>query len=268
MKKISLLAICLYLFFGISCKKNDVYGLDENDTLRGIFGKIELYDEFGNQIVNSEGVNVTAHCVDTISVDVNGIPTNIYDTVMQLQTDSKGMWKLLKAPSGIYTITFEKDGFCNNQWYKYSYDTSRADTLDILYLCKKTQASIHLESLSLLENVLQIDRTVNFENTTNESYMVSTWYFFDTLPQVSTSKYVYSYVSGASVSQGGTSNRMTIQKPLDKLYEYGIKAGQTVYVTAYTDNAKYVKYKISDTEYVYPNVSEQSNVLSFVLPEE
>ena len=268
MKYIITICTVLYIFLSVSCKKQDTYGVDENDTTRGIWGFIELYDEFGNKILNASGVNVIAHCIDTLSVDTAGNPTAIFDTILTTTSDNKGSWMFNKAPSGRYTIAFSKEGFCNNQYYNFSYDTSRADTLDLLYLSVKPLGSMHIESIALSENVLQIDRTINFESPQSISYMLSTWYFFDTVPEVSKDNYLYSYVSGAAVSVAGASQRLVTQKPLDKLYESGIRAGQTVYMVGYVDNAKYVSYKISETEFEFPNVSEPSNVESFILPEE
>ena len=267
MKYILFIISTTILIMLFSCNKDVPYVFKENDTTRGIWGEVVLYDEFGNEVMNYEGVSVKAHCVDTIDIDTSG-NVIVFDTIIYTTTDAKGFWSFDKAPGGNYTIEFLKDGYCKNQIYNYSYDTMRADTLDMLYLSVKPQGSIALDSISLLSKVLQISRTISFSTVQSTDYMLSTWYFFDTLPNVSSTQYIYSYVSGASVSNGGKTNSMTIKKPLDKLFENGIKAGQQVYVRAYIDNAKYMQYQIAEDEWVYPNLSVGSLILNFTMPEE
>ena len=268
MKKLSLVFLVALMVVSLfSCNKDVPYNFQENDTTRGMWGNVVLYDEFGNEVLNYEGVSIKAHCIDTLDIDSLGNVV-IFDTIINTTTDKKGFWALDKAPSGRYTIEFLKDGYCKNQIYNYSYDTMRADTLDMLYLSVKPQGSIALDSISLTNKVLNISRTISFTTVQSTDYMLSTWYFFDTIPTVSNTQYIYSYISGASVANGGKTNSMTIKKPLDKLFENGIKAGQKVYVRAYVDNAKYVQYQISEDEWVYPNISIGSSILSFTMPEE
>lgn len=264
---VSILLTIIGFSIVFSCNKQQQYGFDENDTIRGIWGQTVLYDEYGYALANNEGVTVTARCIDTISSDTAGNVV-VFDTIMTTTTNTKGYWLYNKAPSGFYYIEFTKDGFCKNSVYNYSYDTLRADTLDVLYISAKPQASISFDSLSVRKSLLYLSRTVSFNSSQTSDYMLSTWYFFDTTAQVSSSKYVYAYMSGAAIGKGGATHSFTTKKPLDKLYEYGIKEGQTVYVTCAVDNAKYVQYYNALGDIVYPNISQLSVVKSFAMPKE
>ncbi|OQA99095.1 MAG: hypothetical protein BWY22_00569 [Bacteroidetes bacterium ADurb.Bin217] len=250
-----------------SCNKQEQYGFDENDTIRGIWGQTILYDEFGFAVTNNEGIQIIAHCVDTLGNNTNG-DFIVFDTTLTTITDSKGFWQFNKAPGGLYFIECIKEGFCKNTVYNYSYDTLRADTLDVLYLSVKPQAEVSLDSISLQSTMLNLSRTVSFNSSQSAQYMLSTWYFFDTSSQVSASKYVYAYMSGAAVGKGGDQQSLTTKKPLDKLYESGITEGKTVYVSCAVDNAKYVQYYNEQGLVVYPNISQLSTVKSFVMPVE
>jgi len=157
-----------------------------------------------------------------------------------------------------------KEGFGKNQIFQHHFDTTRADTLPTMYLAKQPQGSLALNSMTLEGNVLNISRTISFVGT--RDYALSTWYFFDTTAGVSNENYAYAYMAGAKNSDGKHSNSMTIQKPLDKLYSSGIRDGQQVYVRAYADNYKYVRFQIDTARWVYPNITEGSNVLNFTMP--
>ena len=75
------------------------------------------------------------------------------------------------------------------------------------------------------------------------------------------------YVSGSATSNGQQMQSGLVYKPLDKLLESGLAEGSTVYVRAYCDNARAVTYQVADSSWVFPNLLEGSNVLSFVIPE-
>lgn len=253
--------------FTLSCNKQEQYGFDENDTIRGIWGQTILYNEYGLPLQNNEGIIVTAHCIDTLGTDNSGNAI-VLDTILSTTTDSKGMWQYNNAPGGLYYIEFWKEGFCKNSVYNYIYDTLRADTLDMLYLSQKPQASIIFDSVSVRSSILYLSRTVSFTSSNTNNYMLSTWYFFDTTAQVSSTKHMYAYMSGAAIGKGGIQQSFTTKKPLDKLYENGFKEGTKIYVTCAVDNAKYVQYYDASGTIMFPNISQLSAVKTFIMPKE
>lgn len=266
------LLIYITMVFGVAlslgaCNKQEQYGFDENDTTRGMWGQTILYDEFGVAVNNNEGIQIKARCIDTIGDDTMGNPI-VYDTMLTTTTDAKGYWQFNSAPSGTYFIEFLKEGYCKNTIYNYMYDTLRADTLDMVYLSVKPQASVVFDSVSVRSSMLYLSRTVSFNSLNTASYMLSTWYFFDTTTQVSPTNNVYAYMSGAAVGVGGTLHSFTSKKPLDKLYQSGVREGQTVYVLCAVDNAKYVQYYDALGRIVYPNISQLSEIKMFVMPQE
>lgn len=245
-----------------SCGK-DSY-VETLDTVRGMWGSALLYNEQGLPETDNSGITINVRCVDTINM--SSTDTTVWDTSYTISTDSKGNWELYKPKGGWYYMDFSKPGYCKNSVYAFAYDTSSADTLETVYLAKPTQGSIELDSISITDGVLSIYRTMFF--TANyASYSLATWYFFGSSPEVSSKNYSYMYVSGSATSNGQQMQSGLVYKPLDKLLESGLAEGSTVYVRAYCDNARAVTYQVADSSWVFPNLLEGSNVLSFVIPE-
>lgn len=262
MKYIAVISIVFTLIMSLttSCDDELLYEL-EIDTVRGLWGNVELYDEHGNALSQLDNITVEAHCTDTIG---SGDSQVIVDTTLNIKTLANGEWVLRTAPRGYYTIQYKKEGFALNQVYRFFHDTSNADTISTYYLSKKPQGSVAINSIVLKDNVLEINRTLQFSG----SQALSTWYFFDTTANVSSSNYVYAYMAGAKKAEGESQNTLTVLKPIDQLYLYGIKQGQKVYVKAYIDNLKYIQYQTAEKTWEYPNISEGSNTVQFTIPYE
>ncbi len=240
-----------------SCGK-DSY-VEPLDTVRGMWGSAMLYNEQGVLEADHSGITINVRCVDTTA-------TSVWDTSYVITTDSKGNWELYKPKGGWYFMEFTKPGYCKNTVYAFDYDTSSADTLETIYLAKPTEGSIELDSLSVANGVLSMYRTLYF-TADYASYSLATWYFFGPSPEVSSENYSYMYVSGSASSNGEQKQSGVVYKPLDKLLESGLAEGSTVYVRAYCDNARAVAYRVADSTWVFPNLLEASNALSFVIPE-
>lgn len=246
--------------FAPSCGKKAY--VEELDTLRGMWGSVLLYNELGTAESDNSDVVITFRCIDTVSSN----PLTVKDTTFKLVTDAKGNWDIRRPMGGWYFIEYEKSGYCKNAVYSHRYDTSRADTLGVVYLAKPTKGSVDIDSLSLKDGVLSIHRTLNF-TASHSSYSLATWYFFGHSESVSPEDYEYSYVSGSSTASGNSQQQGVVYKPIDKLLEAGFQEGETVYVRAYCDNARAVSYQTGEKTWEYPNLLEGSNVLSFEIPE-
>jgi len=256
------------LFSLSSCNKTTPLPEELPDTLRGIFGNISKYNQFGEEEFNLAGVTLTARCVDTQAVDSVGNATAIFDTTMIALTNDLGAWEFRKCPRGYYTITFSQDGYGDNALYNVWYDTTRGDTLDDIFLAQKIESEIQINSISYANEVIDINRTITFIEQNPSQYQLTTWYFFDTVPQVSKSKYKYAYMAGASIGKTGDVQNLTIQKPIDKLLENGFSEGDSVYVKAYCDNLRYLSYQTGENTWEYPNINASSQVQSFVIEAE
>ncbi|MCL2327502.1 MAG: hypothetical protein FWC39_03195 [Bacteroidetes bacterium] len=240
-----------------SCNKEPEIDTSRNH-IRGLWGKVEGFNEYGEPLGLLNDVQIV--------VRIMGIDTLITTTTGKWN-DEDGKWegwRLRGNPQGYYTIEILKEGFGKNQIFRRYFSATRADTLPTMYLAKQPQGSIALDDITLTGNVLNISRTIFFVGT--RSYALSAWYFFDTTANVSNENNVYAYMAGAKNSDGKSSNTMTIKKPLDNLYSSGIREGQQVYVRAYADNYKYVRFEIDSAVWVYPNITEGSNVLNFTMP--
>ncbi|MDR0941774.1 MAG: hypothetical protein LBM68_06060 [Bacteroidales bacterium] len=255
------IAVTVALSISTSCDKPVEYDFSQ-DSVRGLWGTVELFNQFGEQAGSLSNIQIVAHVSDTM-FNFNNNSTEVLDTIITTYTNDKGEWEMRRT-QGYYTIEIQKEGFGKNQIFQYRYDTTRADTLPTIYLAMKPQGLVTIDSVSVTNNILDISRTISFVGS--RDYALSVWYFFDTLASVSNERYAYVYMAGAKNSGGLPLNSMTIQKPLDKLYASGIHEGQQVYVRAYADNYKYVRYQIDSALWVYPNITEGSNVLNFTMP--
>ncbi|MDR2962822.1 MAG: hypothetical protein LBU90_04185 [Bacteroidales bacterium] len=245
-----------------SCNKTPEYDFSQ-DSVRGLWGKVALYNEFGERLSAFDNVHIVAHVSDTTH-NFSDNSLTVFDTTISTFTNAQGEWVFRKSPQGYYTIEMLKDGFGKNQIFQYHYDTTRADTLPTMYLAQRPQGSVRLNEVLLVGTILNISRTIFFVGTRN--YALSTWYFFDTIAGVNSENYTYSYMSGAKNSDGLPHNTMTIQKPLDKLYSAGFREGQTVYVRAYADNYRYVRFQTGKDTWAYPNIVGESNEMQFTMP--
>lgn len=254
---VALLATMLFT----SCEKSAY--IETFDTTRVICGKALLYDEWGNAESDNSNIRIEVRCIDTIDSNTG----SIWDTSYFITTDVRGNWELYKPKGGWYSFKFSKDSYCDNAVFAHQYDTSRADTLENIYLSKQTYGSVELDSISLKDGVLSLYRTLYF-TANHASYSLSTWYFFGKNENVSPNNYVYAYVSGMSTASGNSKQSAVVYKPIDKLLEYGFVDGETVYVRAYVDNARAVSYQVSEDAWVFPNVLDGSNVLSFEIIDE
>ena len=256
-----LLFALVAMVFSPSCGKKAY--VEELDTLRGMWGSVSLYNEWGNSEDDNSDVMVTFRCVDTLSSN----PLTVLDTTFRTITDANGKWELDKPMGGWYFIEYSKSGYCKNAVYAHYHDTSRADTIAVSYLTKPAQGSVDIESITLDNGVLSINRTLHF-TANHSSYSLATWYFFGRSESVSADDYVYSYFSGSSTASGNSQQAAVVYKPIDKLLESGFQEGETVYVRAYCDNARAVSYQVGEDEWIYPNLVGESGVLSFEIPEE
>jgi len=251
-----------------SCNKEPDGRDTTRDHIRGLWGKVEGFNEYGEPLGLLNDVQIVVH----ISDNITGIDTLITTTTGKwTDKDEKNGknsewegWRIRGNPQGYYTIEILKEGFGKNQIFRRYFSTTSADTLPTMYLAQKPQGSVALDNITLTGNVLNISRTIFFAGS--RDYALSTWYFFDTTANVSNENNVYAYMAGAKNSGGKSSNTMTIKKPLDNLYSSGIREGQQVYVRAYADNYKYVCYEVDSAVWEYPNITEGSNVLNFIMP--
>ncbi|MBP5724302.1 MAG: hypothetical protein J6X18_12120, partial [Bacteroidales bacterium] len=151
-----LLFALVAMVFSPSCGKKAY--VEELDTLRGMWGSVSLYNEWGNSEDDNSDVMVTFRCVDTLSSN----PLTVLDTTFRTITDANGKWELDKPIGGWYFIEYSKSGYCKNAVYAHYHDTSRADTIAVSYLTKPAQGSVDIESITLDNGVLSINRTLHF----------------------------------------------------------------------------------------------------------
>ena len=260
-----ILFFVLALVSFISCKKTEPFVEEKVSTLRGVFGTVVVYSEFGERISDFSDVQVTARCVDTLSVDSLGVATDVFDTTLVVLTNELGEWSFEDCPRGFYSVTCAKDGFGTYSVNRYWYDTVRADTLPKLILAQTPPADVVFDSIRYSNGLLYLSRTISYTSNHSEDYPVSTWFFFDTTAQVSVSNHMYAYLSGASYGNQTKSHSYTVQMAIDNLRLYGFAEGDSVYVRIGLDNFKFSSYQDIDEHWVFPNVTKESSVVRFYL---
>lgn len=254
---ISFAAICF-----VSCNKEETKPTVDT-SLRGIFGSIELYNEFGEKQIDFSGVSITAYCTDTLQKDSLGNALLIFDTTLNTTSDIHGRWLFKDNPRGFYNIHIKKDTYGEFVIHKHWYDTVRADSIRPLFLAQTPPAKVTLDSLRISDGLMYISRTISFTKQYNTDYATVSWYFFDSTKHVSPVQHVYAYRAGASYGNLNKNHSFTIIASIENLRAAGFSEHDSVYVMIGLDNFKYQRYSHAAHTYIYPNIKEVSNVLSF-----
>src|SRR5690554_998463 len=225
--------IFIVFFLGLictSCKKDNT-GINDDgrDTLRGIFGNVSLYNQYGEEIGDFSGVSVRAYCVDTLANDSVG-NAQVFDTLIETMTNERGRWTIYHAPRGNYSFQFAKEGYASYAEYSFWYDTVSADSLEPVTLAQTPPATVHFDSVVYSRGLLNFTRTITFTQQFSDDYPVVSWYFFDTVPSVSASQHMFAYMSGASYGNVQNFHNHTVQFYADNLRSYGFYEEDTVYV--------------------------------------
>ncbi len=265
---IVLIVVCFACFF--SCKKEDqsTTKLLTTDTT-GIFGRVALFDEYGDAVLSNDNVLVTFHCIDTIGYDTSSFGVKIpkiFTFSDSVKTDNNGYYALSVAPKGYYNISYQKNEFGSNGIYRFYHIKSKGDTLSLKKLSKVPLADIVLikDSLSADNKLLYITRKVQLTGFQSRNYAVVTRYFFSNSKDVNSTNYKHEWISGATVGFGGYSDIVTVMKSIDKLFVDGISKSDSIYYCAYLDNSNYYDY-LDNNIRIFPNLTKISNVKAFKL---
>ena len=261
-------SLSFLLFCGLfSCnKKNDVSTHVLSSDNNGIFGKVLVYDEYGNLLPDAAtGVKITVKGIDTSAT--NSLP---FDSSFTLTADDKGFFSIKKCPTKeSYSLSFTKDGFGMYKVSGISHSSASGDTIATTVLAKTPLATVNIDSIRLTKDnrLLYINRTVTLTAPVSSTYAVVTRYFFSNSELVSDKLYSYQWVSGATQGVGGYISSVKVQKATDLLASSGIDTTKVIYVRAYIDNIKYYGYKDSAkaTSMIFPNITSPSNLVSFIM---
>ena len=264
------------LFFSIlvsslfGCKKQDKEATQLlSSTTKGVYGVVEVYDEYGN-ISDFSNVSVVAECIDSIKVDTSATGSLIprtKDTILYTITDQYGNYSFKDAPGGHYFISFTKSGYSENKKYNFVHYNSKGDTLSKVIIAKPSPANVYITKVEISQNnkVAYITKKVELTGSSTFEYGVVTRFFFGKDSLVSNKNYMHEWVSGATFGKGGDTATVIVKKATDLLFACGFKEQDQVFVRAYIDNLQYYSYEKGDSIKVFPNLSSSSQVLSFKL---
>jgi hypothetical protein len=248
----------------VSCKKtNDTNQQVLTASKHGIFGKILLYDEYGNVVSDYSGITIKGDYKDTTRIDP--ITKTMFDSSFTIVADAKGNIIDTNCISGVYSFTFIKDQFGTNKVVGFSHSTTSGDTLTSIILAKIPLATITIDTVTITPDykLLNITRKVTLTGNASINYGVVSRYFFSNSVNVSNKDYLYQWVSGATIGNGGTVSSVVVQKSTDKFVSAGIDLSKPVYMKAYIDNIQYYGYldSVNAKTMVFPNVTSPSRVV-------
>lgn len=258
----SFIALCIVstlLASFCACSDDAVKPSTSDSTKRtpGIFGHVELYNKFGEPETDFDNIKILCKDVQDGVIGklsksgaiINGRYYYPYDTTKT----STGTY----ISAGKWSITFESltAKYGNHEINNIDYETEQEDSLETITISARPPAIPSINSFKWSEDtsMIYIDRTINFtDNSGHASYPVVTRYFFGRDTTVSSSNYVYTFVSGAVRGAGGSSNSMQITHAVGKI-------DSVAYMIAYCDNFHYTSYKDINGKERFPNLSNPSN---------
>lgn len=256
----TILCVLSALFAGFcSCSDTTAKPSNTDSTKRtpGIFGHVELYNKFGEPETNFEDLKV--QCCPVIDDTI--VNQSIYDIVKNgryyFSYDTSKTSTGTHISAGTWSILFNSISgkYGKYEINKIAYNTEDEDSLENIVISARPPAIPSINSFKWSEDtsMIYIDRTINFtDGTGHGSYPVVTRYFFGHDTSVSSTNYVYTFVSGAVRGSGGSSNSMQITHAVGKI-------DSVAYMIAYCDNYHYSSYIDINGKEQFPNVSTPSN---------
>jgi len=199
----------------LSCKKtNDTNQQVLPASKHGIFGKILLYDEYGDIVSDYSGITIKGDYKDTTRTNPVTNTIFVFDSTFSLVPDAQGNIIDSNCISGIYSFTFLKDQFGTNKVVGFSHSTTSGDTLTSIILAKIPLATITIDTVTITPDykLLNITRKVTLTGDASRNYGVVSRYFFSNSVNVSNKDYSYQWVSGATIGNGGTISSVNVQK--------------------------------------------------------
>jgi len=252
----------------VSCvKQTETNNQLLNSKDKGIFGKVIVFNEYGEIQSSPTNVSITAHCIDTIGYNDSLKLPIIYDTTYKINPNEFGVYSLKNCHSGVYDLLFVKNNSDTNKVIGFSHASATCDSLNSIILAKPPVATLQILSAELSKNnlLLNIKRVISLTGTSSNEYGVVTRYFFSNSPNVSSSSYNYQWISGATYGKSGYIDTVIVQKSTDifNSSSLGIDISKPIYIKAYLDNIQYYSYKnkSSDKMMVFPNLTSPTKVL-------
>lgn len=246
-----------------SCNKDDNNATQIlKDTQKGIFGSVNVYNEFGDAVGGS-GVTVYAELIDSTDTVDKIIRVTPFTTV----TDDRGSYQFKDVPSGSYYLTYSREGYSSNRIFGFKHNVAMGDTLNDIVLARPPHASIELSDVSMGpgNRVVYITKKTKLHASYNGEYGAVTRFFFGKTRNVCDTLFEHEWISGGSYGNNGTDHKVVVQKSTDKLFQSGFKEQDSVYLCAYADNVMSYSYKRNDGKMVFPNLSGKSSVVAFKL---
>ena len=270
-KALVLMGLMCSLLFASCKKETSTQSQLLKTTKKGIFGRVLLYDEYGNTVPSYEGLTISGYSTDTIGYDTTNVVGQkiaiCINTHFSTTVDNNGFFALDSCIKGYYTLQFEKNDYGKNIVFKRYHLSANGDTIKNIILSKKTFATVSIDSIGVSgdSKLLSIKRTVTLTANSSNEYSVVTRYFFSNDSLVNDKIYSYQWVSGATQGKAGEVSTVTILKATDLFQPSGIDVLKPIYVRAYIDNIQNYGYVDTNNtkKMIFPNVTSPSKVFSF-----
>jgi hypothetical protein len=239
----------LFLLLILSCSK-------ENESLEtgSLVGKIRLYDLYSQEsfIYSDIQINVTSSTNESMTITV----------------DSSGNFKIDNIATGETLLEFNKPeygGIGSISMLK----TIDVDTISDIVLLEDIPFSYTIEEIELVDNMIYWSGSIDY--TSEEDYLVGTYFFFSKQPNVSCNNYEFEFLPGTFKTVAAINGTIRTGATLNiaDLINSGFNYGDTVYITAYMTNfvSKDVFWGIDNNNFtlITYNFQNQSNIYSLTL---
>jgi len=246
MKKTNLIIIVLLAFSSTlltNCTKTIIQ--EREQLYATIVGFVKINEELGNEYSSFEGV--------TVKID---------STEFSTTTDANGRYEIKDIPTGIYDISFKKEGIADYNIYGYQLVGGQTPTyIPTATMIEESTVSITNFKIESAEQGDQL--TVNFSGNINipDNNQRSLFICIGTDSQINHRKNNWDKYALFSISESGS---FSVEKNLDLQYSSNQKIyAVTVAVYLPANCSSYVNPYTNED--IYPAFSKPSNIASYTL---
>jgi hypothetical protein len=224
------IVICSILIFSTACDKNE-----ENNYFKGdIVGYVNLIDEFGNEIEDKSGVNVS----------IDGLENTL--------TNDNGRFEFTDVPAGTYKLIYNKTGYGSYKRFSYQFIGGNVPAM-VNETALYEIPDIEVKSL----DVIFEDNRIKISVTITETNAYRFHIFFHDNSDVTNQNFGYFYASGFTGTEFFRSLNL-----LDTPYSPGDKIYFVIYFYNYHDSGY---FDFESEKPVYPSHKKASDIISLNL---
>jgi hypothetical protein len=184
-------------------------------------GHVDLYDQYGSQILNSKSARVVLYNSSNVVID-------------SVNADSTGAYSFSKISTGIYTLAFRDTGYGQQLHQNFQFLGGGDLNVDgkISRIPNFNITGVTIDSINHTTGNVILTCSVNADTKTRTLLI-----FASGSSSVSSDPANYLAVISQTIKANATS--VVIQFPLNTLYNVGLTSGSTAYFAIYGATANY-----------------------------